>query len=194
MGKLETVSRERTKKLLVQKAILGSIATIGLLAMAAVAPNAIKALSMFGIGKRSTNPKYQMNKTFFSLIDQGYVKLEKTSKGSFARLTPKGKARLFLLQARELNERKPKRWDHKWRVLIFDIKEVRRGTRDRLRQSLRMVGFVRLQHSVWVYPYDCEDFIVLLKSDFHIGKELLYLIVDQIENDGALRKEFGIKA
>ena len=54
-------------------------------------------------------------------------------------------------------------------------------------------GFVRLQDSVWIYPYDCEDFMVLLKADFKIGKDVLYMIVDELEGDGRLRKEFGFK-
>ena len=61
-----------------------------------------------------------------------------------------------------------------------------------MRRTLTAVGFVRLQDSVWLYPYDCEDLIVLLKADFKIGKDLLYLIVDSLENDTAFRKFFGI--
>ena len=55
------------------------------------------------------------------------------------------------------------------------------------------IGFVRLQDSVWVYPYDCEDLIVLLKADFKIGKDVLYMIVDEMEGDTHLRKEFGLR-
>ena len=55
-----------------------------------------------------------------------------------------------------------------------------------------MIGFVRLQDSVWVYPYDCEDLITLLKADFRVGKDVLYLIVDSIENDKYLRAEFNL--
>jgi hypothetical protein len=44
---------------------------------------------------------------------------------------------------------------------------------------------------VWVYPYDCEDLITLLKADFKIGKDLLYVITESIENDKWLRQSFG---
>ena len=43
-----------------------------------------------------------------------------------------------------------------------------------------------------MYPYDCEDLITLLKADFRVGDAMLYMIVDTIERDGALRKHFGI--
>jgi DNA-binding transcriptional regulator PaaX len=76
--------------------------------------------------------------------------------------------------------------------LIFDIPEYRKSTRDRIRETLRIIGFVRLQDSVWAYPYDCEDLITLLKADFKIGKDMLYLVVEAMENDASLRRHFGI--
>jgi len=56
----------------------------------------------------------------------------------------------------------------------------------------RSAGFVRLQDSVWVYPYDCEDFTALLKADLHIGREVIYIIAESIENDGWLREQFNL--
>ena len=61
-----------------------------------------------------------------------------------------------------------------------------------MRRMLVAMGFLPLQRSVWVYPYDCEDVIVLLKADLRIGKDMLYLIVDELENDKWLRKEFDL--
>ena len=78
-------------------------------------------------------------------------------------------------------------------MIIFDIKEWKRKTRDDLRQWLEHLGFVRLQNSVWVHPYPCREIIVLLKSNFKIGKEVLYITADEIENDGWLRREFNLE-
>ena len=55
-----------------------------------------------------------------------------------------------------------------------------------------MIGFLRLKDSVWVYPYDCEDLVTLMKADFKIGKDILYIIAETIENDSWLKKEFGL--
>lgn len=110
----------------------------------------------------------------------------------YLRLTPKGKNMLALMEARDRFRRKPKRWDGRWRILIFDIPEYRKSTRNKMRRTLRSVGFLRLQDSVWIYPHDCEDFIVLLKADFKIGRDVLYMIVDELEGDGWVRKHFGL--
>ncbi|MCI0557327.1 MAG: hypothetical protein MN733_02450, partial [Nitrososphaera sp.] len=79
-----------------------------------------------------------------------------------------------------------------WRVLIFDVPEYRKKIRETIRHSLRMIGFVRLQDSVWVYPYDCEDFVALLKADLKIGKDVLYLIVQEMEGDTHLKQIFDL--
>ncbi len=75
---------------------------------------------------------------------------------------------------------------------MFDIPQYRRLDRDHLRQVVRACGFLRLQDSVWVFPYDCEELIMLLKADMRIGKDVLYAIVETIENDGWIKKHFGI--
>ena len=49
---------------------------------------------------------------------------------------------------------KPKRWDGKWRILIFDIREKVRRRRDEFVDLLRL-GF-KLQNSVWVFPMNAK--------------------------------------
>jgi DNA-binding transcriptional regulator PaaX len=77
--------------------------------------------------------------------------------------------------------------------LVFDIPEKRKGLRQKVRNTLITIGFERLQDSVWVYPYDCEDLIMLLKAGFHVGDDMLYMIVDSIERDKDLRDHFQLK-
>lgn len=112
--------------------------------------------------------------------------------GRFLELTKKGKEKLREWEHFNYQLPRPETWDGRWRVLIFDIPEKRKWLRNRLRDTLYAVGFKRLQKSVWVYPHDCEDFITLLKADFKIGKDLLYLIVEGLENDTHLRDYFGV--
>ncbi len=65
---------------------------------------------------------------------------------------------------------KSKKWDGKWRVLIFDIPEKIRSKRDFLRNELKDFGFYQLQRSVWVYPYNLpQDFFDLWK-DLDFGR------------------------
>ena len=57
---------------------------------------------------------------------------------------------------------------------------------------MKEMGFLRLQDSVWVFPYDCEEVIALIKADLRIGKDVLYTIVEKIENDKPIKKHFDL--
>lgn len=171
----------------VQKAVLGVVQIAGLLSLAAVAPNTIQLLKKFGFDPKERN-KETIKRSKDRLIKRGLLVYE----NGFLRLTQRGESELKLLEAKDWKEMKPKKWDGRWRVLIFDIPEKRKILREKVRNTLFSVGFVRLQDSVWMYPYDCEDFINLLKADFKVGKDLLYMIVDSLENDRDFRKIFGL--
>ena len=127
------------------------------------------------------------------LSEKGLLTRIKTEKGNTISLTQKGEhlARL-LAQKNALHIRKPKRWDGKWRIVIFDLWERRRGARDHLRTMLQKNGFVKIQNSVWVYPYDCEELFVFLRTEFHLGKGMLYIVADEIEYDQKLQQHFGV--
>ena len=166
----------------------------GVLAVAAMAPNALRMIDMFtDKKKRGYNRKYQVNKTIIKLQDGGLIEFKDRRGKKFACLTEKGKKKLLEYQLQEIKIKKPRKWDGKWRVIIFDIKEHRRFVRDGLRKELINLDFLRLQNSVWVHPYDCEEVIVMLKSHFKIGKDVLCLVVEKIENDKWLKKEFSLR-
>jgi len=130
-------------------------------------------------------------RTFNGLLQKGLLTVQKTDKGNFVLLTPLGEKAIHFLTKQQLKE-VPRKWDGKWRVVIYDINERKKVLRNHLRSTLVSLGFVKLQDSVWVYPYDCEDLITLIKADFQIGKEVLYLIVEHLENDKALKKTFKL--
>lgn len=173
----------------VQKAVLYALAAAGGLAVALVAPNALQVLEQFGWIQTRRSPKATVNRSVERLARAGLV--ERDDRG-FVQLTSKGQKRLAEIERADYELPRPKRWDGKWRIVSFDIKEKRRRVRELLRQTLEAVGFVRLHKSVWVYPHDCEDFLSLLKADYHRGVEILYIVADYIENDGWLRRHFDL--
>ncbi|TAJ14095.1 hypothetical protein EPO56_02465 [Patescibacteria group bacterium] len=189
MGEMEKKVRKEVRKTKINKAVIDVIATAGLLSLALVAPNVIGALGKMKFVKQR---KFQVKSSFSKLLDGGYVELVKKDGKKFAQLTKKGQLFAARMEAGKALPKKPKKWDGKWRVLIFDIGEKYKNSRNKIRTSLITTGFVRLQDSVWVYPYDCEDFITILKLDLQVGKQVVYMIVDKIENDTELRKTFNL--
>lgn len=175
----------------VQRVILGIIGMAGLISLAVMAPNAIQMLRIF----KKRNPRHRsipyIEGAVGKLQKRGWVELKERNGKSFVRLTEKGEWELLKYKLKEKTLHK-KNWDGKWRLVIFDIKESRRIIRDRIRTDIITFGFVRLQDSVWVYPHDCEDLVVLLKAHCKIGKEVLYVISEKIENDGWLKRKFNL--
>ncbi len=184
--------RKQEKELRITKvalAVLKVIAGAGLLAMALCAPNALQALGMFD--KRYRRPSY-INRVVERLMHRGFIRFERRNGKLCLALAEKGARELARYEEGQLTLSKPKKWDGKWRILVFDIWEKRRQSRDGLRIFLRRLGFLRLQDSVWVYPYDCEEVAMLLKTRFRVGGGLLYVVAESIENDRWLRKEFDL--
>ncbi len=181
----------KQKRVPIEKILLYTIAGIGLVAMVAVAPGIGPALKVFGFGKRKYPSRY-INSAVTRLQEKGYIVFEDKRGKKFIRLTQEGKNELKRYQDKDIKIPKPKRWDRKWRVVIFDIPEKTRNTRNKLRRTLVCFGFIHLQNSVWVYPYDCEDLITMLKADFKIGKNLLYIVAEKVEYDKNFKGRFDI--
>lgn len=188
---------ERTRRILKKEKIQGGIiaALYGAAAITAIvtAPNILQLFKYLNpyLGKR--NARKRMSQAISRLIARGI--LERKGYGVAARveLTPKGRQYAkSLFEQTDLTVHKPKRWDGRWRIVMFDIWERRRPVRDRLRYLLQKIGFVKVQNSVWVYPYDCEEVIAIIRAELKVGRGATYLIGDGIEGDAFLRKHFGL--
>ncbi|MEK7135577.1 MAG: CRISPR-associated endonuclease Cas2 [Patescibacteria group bacterium] len=193
MGIIETEALRRRRRGYIRDALLASLVISGVVLVASIAPNAFAQLRYLPSMKRA-QLRYQAKTTLGRLAAQGLIEFEKRGGKSYARITSTGRKALLLEEQKAaLHNGKKRRWDKRWRVVIFDIQEKRRRTRDRLRITMRELGFIRLQDSVWVYPYDCEDLMALLKADLKLGSAVLYMVVEHIENDKHLRAEFGLE-
>lgn len=186
MGKLEEENRKVIRRTKLQEAILVYAASGGRRGASALIPEILNSLLKLDIPS-SGRLADVVKSTASRLVKKGLLKFDD---GHYA-MTEAGKNILERWRRADFKLKRPKRWDNKWRIIIFDIPEKKRAVRDEIRQIFVEAGFVKLQNSVWVYPYDCEDVIGLLKTDYGIGRDLLYVIADQIENDKYLRDEFG---
>ncbi len=85
-------------------------------------------------------------------IKTGYIeKIEKEGE-VFIRLTSRGNNKV--VRDFPLISFQNRKWDKKWRVVIFDIQEFNKTVRDNLRQKLKELGFGMLQKSVFISPHD----------------------------------------
>jgi CRISPR-associated endonuclease Cas2 len=172
------------------RAILAVVGVSGIVVAGAVAPG---LLQIFGHSTKKRYLSRSIRQAVVRLDHRGWIVVKKLSQGKTRiELSPNGRLawQEYQIGARVLSSDHV--WDGKWRMLIFDIPEKRRMIRERVRDTLRRLGFYRLQDSVWVYPYECEDVMQLLRTKYGIRSEALYLRVEHVDRDRWLRKEFGL--
>ncbi|MDP2665350.1 MAG: CRISPR-associated endonuclease Cas2 [bacterium] len=181
--------KKRTKRDL-RNAALIAIGAVGLIAVSAVAPNMFQILGRTGV---LTRLKYRSKSVLTRLKFKGEIEFVERDGKKYVQLTDLGERVLDLNREKlKLIGNKPKKWDRRYRLVMFDIPEKRRKIRKLLRFEMQEIGFLRIQDSVWVYPFDCEEFVALLKADMRIGKDVLYAVVEEMENDKWIRKHFGL--
>jgi len=147
----------------------------------------IKGISKLAIPKKKVPStfRYLKRRSLIEIVRDGYdVKIA---------LTKEGRKKAGKYQIDDLEISRPKKWDRKWRLVIFDIPHFQRTERNAFRNKLKELGFYQLQKSVWVHAFDCRDEIKLLRDFFGLNhKQIQVLLVAKIENDGFLKNYFNL--
>ncbi len=107
-------------------------------------------------------------------------------------LSAEGKWRALTFTAEDIEIAKPKVWDKKWRVVVFDIPERRRGLRDIFRARLRHMMFYELQKSVFVHPYPCQDQIDFLVELYGARQYVRIIVAESLDNALHLKTHFKL--
>lgn len=136
------------------------------------------------------NDRYNIRHKIHYLKQQGLINTFVENKERFIELTPKGIKRLKKNKVDNLKIEKPKKWDGRFRMVIFDIPEKDRPMRDGVRHALDSVGFKQIQKSVFVFPFECKEEIEVICSYFSVKKYLKYLVADIIEGEEDIIRYF----
>lgn len=96
--------------------------------------------------------RHQFAKFISDLKRRGYIKTKIERDKRAVMLTPKGFEKSLKINF-ERKDRK-KRRDNKWQMIIWDIPETYKKTRNRFRAALKLLNYQQLQQSVWICPYD----------------------------------------
>jgi DNA-binding transcriptional regulator PaaX len=107
-------------------------------------------------------------------------------------LTDKGKRKVVSFNIDNMKIKKPKIWDKKWRIVLFDIPEKHKPAREVLRETLKRLGFYKYQESVLIHPYPCQDEIDYIIEYFDIRPYVRMITASTLDNEIHLRKIFGL--
>ena len=105
-------------------------------------------------------------------------------------LTLAGWKRVQRFKVKNLQVARPASWDKKWRMVMFDIPERFKVSRNAITVQLKKMGFVQLQRSVWVYPFECQDEIGMLSQLYGVDHFMVYLVVEYTNADNLLFAHF----
>lgn len=171
-----------------QKEILKEIAIVGgVIALAIIAPNAIQLFRSTARYQRRQKDSFKRSLT--SLETRGLIR-HQNGKVS---LTHAGRhlAQAAIYRGEARNQ--PAYWDKKWRIVMFDIPEREKDSRGRFRYLLKEYGFVQIQKSVYISPYDFLANIHEIVRDGRLTRYITLVETEMIEAPRNLLVLFNLK-
>ena len=189
----EKLFREVKEAALVSaKTILRLAAVGGICSVVLVAPKIFAIASSSGKYKKYYNKQGSLQK-FHYLKRQKYIAFKKIDKDYYEiNITNKGLAVVledsFNLKALYCD----KKWDGKWRIVIFDIPEKFKSSREIFRKKLIEIGFYKAQDSVFITPFPCEKEVIFLSEIFNIADFIYFMETSYFVNDKSIRLYFNI--
>lgn len=107
-------------------------------------------------------------------------------------LTDGGKKKYLQYNPDAIKISKPPKWDHLWRLVMFDIPEEKKKSRDALVVKLKGLGFYPIQKSVFIYPYECKNEVDFIIELFDLRPYVRFFIVKETDVELALKDRFGL--
>lgn len=174
------------------KDILSWLMIGGMIAVASTSPTFLyDALRAFA--KNKSYKQQSVKNAFYRLQKEGAFLVQKHNHQIYISLTKEGKKIAGRFQIDSLQIKKPKKWDGKWRLVIFDINDREKVKREAFRGFLKRLQFSQLQKSIWFHPFDCSGEVALLRDFFGFTtKELRLIITEKIEDEYPLRRMFHL--
>lgn len=192
MKKMRTETRG--EYLPMRNLILRTLAVGGIMSIALMAPKTLTLLKKLDRAAANRQNLYRRITQALSRLERAGLVHTSGERGSrHVELTKKGHATIEAIYASEYRVPEPAFWDGRWRIVMFDIREKRRKARAQLRALLAGAGFLRLQDSVWIHPYPCDEFVGLVRAHLRSGTgEMLSFTAEALESDKRLREYFRL--
>lgn len=126
--------------------------------------------------------------TMWRLKRKGLVTKDKNKKFI---LTLKGRNEYERIK-RRVKSFEPKRWDGRWRLVVFDIPEKYRSIRDVVRCELLDAGFKNIQKSVWIGPSALGEQFIEWLGEHYFRKYFFMFTIDTIDREFEIKRLFDI--
>lgn len=190
MNKSAISIRDKCSKGDLAKEILKSFVLGGLVVSSFALPNLPKIFHLFGVD--NSKDRYRVKRSIIQLQNRKLVKIYEKDGEDVVEITKNGKQKLLKYKFEEMKILRPKKWDGRWRVIIFDIPEKFKKARNALTKKIKDMEIYPLQKSVFVCPFNCKDEIDFVGEFFNIRRFICYIEADIVENDERLKRFYNL--
>mgnify|MGYP001577689502 CR=1 FL=1 len=168
--------------------ILKGLAVGGLFIAVLALPGLAQVLVLFK--PKNSRERFRVKRTIHSLERQGLLRVN--SKNGVLSLTNRGKKEVDKNKIYNLCVKPQKVWDGMFRVIIFDIPNTKKSVRNAVNFHLKRMGFIPIQKSTFIIPFECKSELDLLGKYLNIRNHLKYLLVKKIDGEQEIKKVFGL--
>jgi DNA-binding transcriptional regulator PaaX len=169
-----------------EKQVLEAVGIGALLVGAVLMPGLPIALSLF-LSKNKYG-RGNVQKSIKRLEDKNLIYLS----GEKVKLTKEGRVLLKRILSEDITIKKTK-WDGIWRIVAYDVPERRKKERDYFRLRLLELGFVEVQKSMYVIPYECLQEIAVFAQSLGLASYVLYMNTGSLPQNEEYKKRFALE-
>lgn len=124
--------------------------------------------------------KRDLGRIIKRLEKQKMISIKDDGTKTVIEITEKGKSRLLEYDFEKI-ELKAKKRDGNWRLIVFDIPEYKKSSREMFRRKLIQLSCIRLQDSVFVSAFPCREEIDFLCHYLGISDFVSVAVLKKIE-------------
>ena len=137
--------------------------------------------------------RYALHRTIRNLYRSKLVNVKENADDTVTLvLTDKGRTKALTYNTENIKVPEMKRWDKQWRVVMFDIPERHKKSRDALSGTLKKAGFYKFQKSVFVHPFECKNEVDFVVEFFNLRPYVRYMLASHIDNELDIKQHFNL--
>lgn len=174
----------------ITKIILSTLFAVGMLSVAIMAPNALQIFKYFK--PKNAYERGRIKRSVTRLEQQGFIEKKEGGAGNRFILTAKGEQRALRYKIETMKIKRQKKWDGKWRIIMFDVPEEKKMARRAINHALKKLGCIQYQKSVFITPFPCREEIDFVGKCFGVRHHMRLILADTIEGGASFKKTFQL--
>ncbi|MFZ2303795.1 MAG: hypothetical protein WAV98_03350 [Minisyncoccia bacterium] len=173
------------------KEILKGLAMGGFIVMCLAMPNLAQVVDLFK--PKNSRDRYRVGQAVKRLQKNNMIRIVNHNGHEVVELTSQGKKKVLDYDLENMQLETKKKWDGKWRIVMFDIPQTKKKARDAVSYKIKEIGMYPIQKSVFVFPHPCKDEIDFVGGIFGVRENIIYIEATHIDGAEKVKRHFKIR-